>query len=186
MKFLFLGVAVLVSTSLFGANFAMDQGSIKFGGSAYINFSYNSDQDYVALGASFNPHICYFLTQGLCAGGAVRPFFNIHLNDSYNYYGLKFSPEVRYYIGEKDQQMYPFAGLAPYFGISKWSNSYSSTNYNYGFYLIGGLAYMISKAIALEPHIYINYDREKITNHGTYTYSLLTIGFGVDIATFWY
>jgi opacity protein-like surface antigen len=184
MKLFFLGMVLLVATPLFGGNYAMDQGSFKVGGNADIGISYYANHaSTTSLDGTFNPNICYFVQKRLCVGGSIIPSFYIDLNDSYRYISVKVKPEVRYYFGENEQKMYPFAGLIPNFGISNSRYSPSYTTYNIGFSVLGGVAYMVTKNVAIEPNVRVSYNREW---GDSITATLIALVISVNIATFWF
>jgi len=141
--------------------YAIDRGSVLASGSAGFRI-YNDDQDWLT-NLSFSPNLQYFLIPNLAVGGSLYvdylTRYYSHGNHSFSRTIFGIGPALTYYIGNANSRIYPFFHASAYLsnivsesGMENWSNSFSFS---------GGLAFPISKNVALTGEAFYSYGKPK-------------------------
>lgn len=163
----------------------ISKGTINLNGNlSFSSQSYeNSDPTLSIL--SINPQASYFLVDNLSLGLAVN-YERRSIGASSTNYGI--GPNLRYYfILEK---FYPFISLG--YSYTKSFNSSNDDMFNGNQYIIsGGVAYFLTKSVALETAISYRIDRKTLPDSYKSYYKDLDIKsniimFGVGINIFIY
>jgi len=141
--------------------YAIDRGSLIASGSAGFRI-YNDDQDWLT-NFSFSPNLQYFIIPNLAVGGSIDVDY---LTRYYNQGSHSFSrtifgigPAITYYIGKAGSRLYPFFHASAY--ISYLASESGTENWLNSFSFSGGLAFPISKNVALTGEAYYSYGKPK-------------------------
>jgi opacity protein-like surface antigen len=141
-----LVLLVLASPPALAQSYAIDQGSLMVGGSASFTSTGSDDSDDDRFSSLLvRPMVQYFVMPGLAVGGELMLTRFSSGDQSATAYGV--GPEVTYFFGGSERQLYPFVSAGFQFNRSEDENTF-------GYGASGGAVFMLTSSVGLNGSLY--------------------------------
>ncbi|MEM6767342.1 MAG: hypothetical protein AAF824_08350 [Bacteroidota bacterium] len=144
--------------------YPIDEGVLLLGGSAGFGSLGGEAFDNRTFSLRVSPEASYFIRPNIAIGGALNFSINSFDGETDTFFGL--GPQAAYYFGGEDDLVYPFVEASIFFLAGP--DELSSLTYR----AAGGIAYMISRNVAINGELFFQLDDTNITD---------TNNFGLDI-----